>query len=195
MRLFGLFAAAVLTLSAPVTAARADGIFSALMFEPGEIAHFDGPYAGVQWGGMHNFVPHYNYFPEEGNGLHPSRFINGIFAGANVRLGNGMFVGGEGQLGLNFNTSGDEGWDAWAIARAGIQPLDRVIVYGGAGVGMLQNTVSWTAGGGSEFALTPELGVRFDLYAIGELGPNPNAPSVKGVTAIKASFGGIWHIN
>lgn len=194
MRVLRAVAVALTALLIAVPTAQAqDNLLSRLMFDPESSAGFEGFYVGFQDGGYHN--PYYNYFNNYGNGWHPSRFIAHGFAGVNYPFGDILLTGWEVQGGANYNTSGDESWDAWVLGRIGATPNERLMVYSAGGLGVLEGVFSWKAGGGVEWLAFNNIGARVELFAAGELGPNDNTnpPSRKGLTAIEAAFGVVWH--
>lgn len=168
-----------------------NGLMSNLMFDPESSAGFEGFYIGFQDGGYHN--PYYNYFYNYGNGWHPSRFTEHPFVGMNYPLGDNLLGGWEVQGGANHNTSGDASWDAWVLGRIGATPNEHLMVYSAAGLGMLESVFSWKAGGGVEWLVFDQIGFRVELFGAGELGPNANPPTRKGLSAIEAEFGVVWH--
>ena len=154
---------------------------------PAETTDFDGAYAGLGYG-MHLNMPA-NFFPDLGFGAHITRGHIGGFAGWNFALVDGavkVVAGVEAQADILYDTSGDMTWDAIGLARLGIVPFEGLMVYGAAGVGVLQNKPSYALGGGIEYALWGNASV---LLALGEL--NPAGP----ITAYKGTLGAVWHFN
>jgi hypothetical protein len=160
------------------------------MDPPADLTDFDGPYAGLGYG-MHLNMPG-NFFPDLGFGAHMTRGHIGGFAGWNFTLVDGAvkIVGGvEGQADFLYDTSGDITYDAIGLARVGFVPFDGVMVYGAAGIGVLQNKPTYAAGGGIEYALWGDASLRTEVLALGEL--NPMGP----ITAYKGTLGAVWHFN
>jgi hypothetical protein len=129
---------------------------------------FDGLYAGASFGLHHN--PANNFFMDVGFGSHPTRADLGAILGWNIALNDWVVVGVEGQAGLLFDSSGDMGYNAWALGRAGITPLPGVLAYAQGGVGMVQGKFAYGAGGGIEYAAFDNASVRLEALAYGEPG-------------------------
>lgn len=162
-------------------------------FATGAPTDFAGPYAGFYAGGIIN--PTYNFFfGNRLNGWHLSHFTQGGILGYNMDLG-GMFrVGAEAQAGVEFDTSGDVGIEGQMLARAGVVPLEGVMVYGTTGVGLLATRPAFTVGGGIEYALWGDASLRFDGMAMQEIAPR--GPIVTpGFSAQKYTVGSIWHFD
>jgi hypothetical protein len=156
---------------------------------PASITDFGGLYYGASYGIDVNGT--WNFFPDTGYGLHMTRGDIGAFAGYNFRLLNGVVVAGvEGQASFLYDTSGDVAGSAFGLARAGIVPLEGLMVYGAGGVGILQAKPAYAAGGGIEYALWGDSSVRLEGLAFGELS---STPTVAGFSAYKIALGAVWH--
>lgn len=151
---------------------------------------FSGPYAGLYTGGLVNTT--YDFFTDTGNGLHLSRYALGGMGGYDFAVAPGFRVGGELQGGLNFDTSGDVGVDALALARVGVVPLDGLMVYGAAGLGVLESQGAFAAGGGIEYALWGQNTVRAEYLSIGALGDSSTAETF---SASKFTIGTVWRFD
>ena len=151
---------------------------------------FSGPHVGLYAGGLVNET--YDFFVDHGNGHHLSRFALGGMAGYDFAVAPAFRVGGELQGGLNFDTSGDVGADALALARVGIVPLDGLMVYGAAGLGVLESQGAFALGGGVEYALWGQNSVRAEYLSIGALGGSSTAPTF---SASKFTVGTVWRFD
>lgn len=151
---------------------------------------FSGPYAGLYAGGLVNGT--YDFFVDRGNGLHLSRFALGGMGGYDLAVAPAFRIGGELQGGLNFDTSGDVGVDALALARVGAVPLDGLMVYGAAGVGVLESHGAFAVGGGIEYALWGRNSVRAEYLSIGALSGSSAARSI---SASKFTVGTVWRLD
>jgi hypothetical protein len=153
---------------------------------PENVTDFGGLYYGGYFGGILN--PAWNFFPNQGFGLHMTRGDLGGIVGYNFKLLDNWVVAGlEGQSGILFDTSGDVSFDVIGLAKLGVVPLDGLMVYGAGGVGLLQNKMAYAAGGGIEYALWGDSSVRAEVLGIGEL--NPAAP----FSAVRFTLGAVWH--
>lgn len=154
---------------------------------------FSGPYFGVYAGGGYN--PGHNFFGGDAfYGYHITRFFQGGIAGWNAELAPMIRAGGEIQAGINYNTSGQVGTDAEALARIGVVPFDGTLVYASGGLGMIDGVPAYALGGGVEYALWGRNTLRFDVQALGQI--TPGAPyNVSGFSAVKGTFGTLWHFD
>lgn len=153
---------------------------------------FTGPYLGV-YGGMYT-NPGFSFFtPNPLHGWHQSRFSQGAIAGWNYELTDMFRVGVEVQGGMTNDTSGDVGWDAEVLARAGVVPFDGALLYATAGVGILENRGAYALGGGIEYALWGKTSLRSEVQVLGELSPPPGGTN--GITAYKGTIGALWHFD
>jgi hypothetical protein len=150
---------------------------------PASVTDFDGGYIGASYGIINN--PGWNFFPNTGFGLHQTRGDISAIAGWNWRLADMFVAGVEGQAGWNYDTSGDITYNVFGLGRAGFVPWEGTMVYGAAGVGVLQHKGAYALGGGVEHALWGEASLRAELLALGEFGQMP--------TASKFSVGALWH--
>lgn len=191
------------------------GGFTAMKFDVGAIWHLDGPerqanvrhdrttesvtefdgfYAGAYSGIANNWL--FNYFGgSNATGWHFTRGVHGLVGGYNLSLNDWFRVGAELQGGFNNNTSGGGGWDVQALARIGVVPLDGFMVYGDAGVGILENRNSYVYGGGVEYALWGNNTFRLDTQFMGEITPAGPILVPTGWTAIKVTGGILFHFD
>jgi hypothetical protein len=157
---------------------------------PADVTDFGGFYYGAYFGGHLN--PAWNFFPDEGYGLHMTRGDQGGIVGYNFRLLDGWVVAGlEGQGGVIFDTSGDMSYNVFGLAKLGVVPFEGLFVYGAGGVGMVQNKAAYALGGGVEYALWGNASARAEILAYGEASPTP---VVSGFSSTKFSMGAIWHV-
>lgn len=157
------------------------------------LTRFAGPYLGLYAGGAYN--PSSNFFGGDAfYGWHITRFVQGGIAGWNYDLGSMFRAGGEIQAGINYNTSGNIGVDAQALARIGIVPFDGLMVYATGGVGLLEAQPAYTLGGGIENALWGKNTLRLDVQVLGEINPGPFI-NKSGFSALKFSLGTLWHFD
>jgi hypothetical protein len=152
---------------------------------PADPRAFEGLYAGAYVGAAINFG--WDYFIDYGHGLHLSRFALGAMGGINYYLTDNFIVSAELQGGYSHDSSGDVGWDALALARVGFAPINEVMVYGVGGLGVLENQFSYAAGGGAEWALWGDAGIRAEIIAIGSFSQS------EAFTASKWTAGTVWH--
>ena len=103
-------------------------------------------------------------------------------------------AGGEIQGGINYNTSGQVGADAQALARIGFVPMDGVMAYADAGVGFIDAFPAYVVGGGVEYAYWGQNSIRADVQVLGQLDPGPPY-NVSGFSATKVTLGTIWHLD
>lgn len=156
---------------------------------PAPVTDFDGGYLGLGYG-IH-IDPTWHFFPDTGNGLHLTRGHLGGFAGWNYRLTDGalpVVVGGEVQADLLFDTSGDTTFDALALGRLGVVPMEGLMLYGAGGVGLLQDATTYALGGGVEYALWGDASLRLESLALGDATGNG------GFVASKTTLGAVWHL-
>ena len=156
---------------------------------PHDVTDFGGLYYGASYGIAWN--PQWNFFPDEGYGLHMTRGDIGAFAGYNYHLVDGLVVAGvEAQASFLYDTSGDVTASLFGLGKAGIVPFEGLYLYGAGGVGLLQGKPAYALGGGIEYALWGDTSVRVEGLAIGEASA---APAVSGFSAYKVSIGAVWH--
>lgn len=151
---------------------------------------FSGAYAGTGFSFFLNMP--YNFFTDIGFGLHPTRLDFGGFAGMNYQLAESVVGGFEVQAGLDFDSSGDGTYNVLGLARVGLQPLDRALIYAAGGVGVLQDKAAYVAGGGIEFALFENASIRAEILALGELSATP---TVAGFSATKSGLTAVMHLD
>lgn len=158
----------------------------------GVVTDFSGAYAGVNLGGLTD--PRFAFFDDYGFGFHMSRFEIGTVAGYNFALNDAFRVGAEAQLGVNFDTSGDAGFDVLALAHAGVVPMDGLLVYAAAGGGMIENEAAYALGGGVEYALWGNTALRGEGLVIGR-GDGFGGKAPERVVSTKVTLGAIWHFD
>lgn len=153
---------------------------------------FTGLYAGFYAGGINN--PNYAFFPGRVfNGWHMNQFAQGAMVGYDFAVGGPFRLGVEAQGGLFYDTSGDAGLEGFALARAGVVPIDGLLVYANGGVGAINNYGAYALGGGAEYALWGDTGVRIEAQAIGQM--PPRLPKLAGFNTTKFTVGTVWHLN
>lgn len=168
-----LIAGAALAVSLVTTASAADlltpvdPIYSSPLFD------FEGLYVGVTGGGA--LIPG------------GAAATTGGVVGANFAVTDGIIVGAEFQGDVYWDGGGYAGYDALGLARVGGFLSDNTMLYGDAGVGIVNGTGVYALGGGVEMAMTDQLSVRGDLQGLGAFGA---APSVA-----KATAGLLWHLD
>jgi hypothetical protein len=156
---------------------------------PSNVTDFGGFYYGAYFGGQVNSA--YNFFPDQGFGLHMTRADLGGIAGYNYHLLDSFVVAGlEGQGGILFDTSGDVSYNVLGLAKLGVVPFEGLFVYGVAGGGIIQDKLAYAAGGGAEYALWGDASLRAEVLVYGEASASPVVP---GFTGTKLSLGAIWH--
>lgn len=155
-----------------------------------ESTSFSGASVGLYAGGLVNMD--YDFFADRGNGLHLSRFAFGGMAGYDVAVAPALRIGGEVQGGVNFDTSGDVGVDALVLTRVGVVPLEGLMLYSTAGVGVLESQGAVAAGGGIEYALWGQNSVRAEYLGIGRLGDSSTASAF---SASKFTVGTVWRLD
>jgi hypothetical protein len=158
--------------------------------ESGPPTDFTGGYAGLYSGAWAN--PKYDFFVDYGRGGHLSRVAFGAVAGWNFALGDNFRVGVEGQGGPTFDSSGDVGVDALALAHLGLVPTPGLMPYVAGGLGVLEGKGAYAFGGGLEYALWGRNTLRGELLAVGEMG---GAPLVPGITAGKLTVSSLFHFD
>ena len=152
---------------------------------------FSGLYTSMTFGAYHN--PPFNFFPDTGQGLHPTRGSYGASVGWNQEIADTILAGVELHGGFLFDTSGDITSEVMALGRIGLRPVDGLFVYAEGGVGLLQGRGMYAVGGGAEWAAWGKGGLRADVLAVGELAP-ANAAAA-GITAAKVLIGPTWHFD
>ncbi len=168
-----LLASAALAVSLVVPASAADLLTPVdPIYSSSSLFDFEGLYVGATGGGALT-----------GGGLAGT---TGGVVGANFAVTDGIIVGAEFQGDVYWN-GGYAGYDALGLARVGGFLSDNTMIYGDAGVGIVNGAGAYAIGGGVEMAMTDQLAVRGDLQGIGAFGA---APSVA-----KATAGLIWHLN
>lgn len=170
-----------------------DGPPAATTFNSGPVTDFAGAYAGLNIGGLTD--PQFNFFDDYGWGWHLSRFEMGTLAGYNFAAGNLVRLGVEGQLGVNFDTSGDVGLDALALGHAGVVPFDGLHAYAAAGLGIVEGKGAYAFGGGVEYALWGNTALRGEALILGRLDGKAGLSGVTGPTSSKVTVGTVWHLD
>lgn len=170
-----------------------DGAPSATSFNTGPVTDFSGLYAGLNLGGLTD--PQFNFFNDYGWGWHLSRFEMGGFAGYNHALNDVFRAGIEVQLGVNFDTSGDAGLDALALARVGVVPVPAVHAYAAGGVGLVEGQAAYAFGGGVEYALWGNAALRGEALLLGRVDGAPGLTGVSGPSTSKVTIGTVWHFD
>ena len=170
-----------------------DGAPSATSFNTGPVTDFSGLYAGLNLGGLTD--PQFNFFNDYGWGWHLSRFEMGGFAGYNHALNDVFRAGIEVQLGVNFDTSGDAGLDALALARVGVVPVPAVHAYAAGGVGLVEGQGAYAFGGGVEYALWGNAALRGEALLLGRVDGAPGLTGVSGPSTSKVTIGTVWHFD
>jgi len=110
----------------------------------------------------------------------------GVVVGSNFAVTDGIIIGGEFQGDIYFN-SGVTAYDALALGRVGGFIADNVMLYGDAGMGLLNSSPVYALGIGAEMGLGGNLGVRGDLQGLGAFGASPSGT--------RATVGLMWHMN
>lgn len=170
-----------------------DGGPAATTFNSGPVTDFAGLYAGLNIGSLAD--PQFNFFDDYGHGWHLSRFEMGAFAGYNHALGEMIRAGIEVQLGANYDTSGDAGVDALALARIGVVPTPGIFAYAAGGVGLVEAAGAYAFGGGVEYALWGNAGLRGEALLLGRMDGAPGLTGVSGSTTSKVTIGTVWHFD
>lgn len=170
-----------------------DGPPAATTFNTGPVTDFSGPYAGINIGGLTD--PQFNFFNDYGWGWHLSRFEVGGLAGYNHALTGLVRAGVEVQLGINYDTSGDAGLDALALARIGVVPVEGVLAYAAGGLGLVEGQSAYAFGGGVEYALWGQASLRGEALLLGRMDNAPGLTGVSGPTTSKVTIGTVWHFD
>jgi hypothetical protein len=170
-----------------------DGPPAATTFNTGPVTDFTGLYAGINIGGLTD--PQFNFFNDYGWGWHLSRFEMGGLAGYNHALTDLIRAGVEVQLGVNYDTSGDAGLDALALARIGVVPVEGVLAYASGGVGPVEGRSAYAFGGGVEYALWGQASLRGEALLLGRMDNAPGLTGVSGPTTSKVTIGTVWHFD
>lgn len=170
-----------------------DGPPAATTFNTGPVTDFTGLYAGINIGGLTD--PQFNFFNDYGWGWHLSRFEMGGLAGYNHALTDLIRAGVEVQLGVNYDTSGDAGIDALALARIGVVPVEGVLAYAAGGVGLVEGRSAYVFGGGVEYALWGQASLRGEALLLGRMDNAPGLTGVSGPTTSKVTIGTVWHFD
>ena len=170
-----------------------DGAPAATTFNFGPVTDFAGLYAGLNIGSLAD--PQFNFFDDYGHGWHLSRFEMGGFAGYNHALGEMIRAGVEVQLGANYDTSGDAGVDALALARIGVVPMPGVFAYAAGGVGLVEAAGAYAFGGGVEYALWGNAALRGEALLLGRMDGAPGLTGISGPTTSKVTIGTVWHFD
>jgi opacity protein-like surface antigen len=157
------------------------------------VTDFSGLYAGINIGGLTD--PQFNFFNDYGWGWHLSRFEMGGFAGYTHALNPTFRAGVEAQLAANYDTSGDAGLDALALARVGVVPVDGVLAYAAGGVGLVENKPAYAFGGGVEYALWGQASLRGEALLLGRMDGLPGLSGGNGPTSSKVTIGTVWHFD
>jgi hypothetical protein len=152
---------------------------------------FTGLYATMTFGAYHN--PPWNFFPNTGQGLHPTRGSYGASVGWNQEIADNILAGVELHGGFLFDTSGDTTSELLALGKVGLRPVDGLFVYSEGGVGLLQGRGMYAVGAGVEWAAFGRGGFRTDVLAVGELAPA--TPANAGFTAVRILAGPTWHFD
>lgn len=170
-----------------------DGPPASTVFNSGPVTAFSGAYAGLNIGGLTD--PQFNFYDDYGWGWHLSRFEMGTLAGYNVALNDVFRAGVEGQLAVNFDTSGDVGVDALALGHVGVVPMPGVYAYAAAGLGMVEGDGAYAYGGGAEYALWGNAALRAEALIIGRLDGAAGLSGQTGPTTSKVTVGTVWHFD
>lgn len=163
------------------------------VFNTGPVTDFAGFYAGLNIGGLTD--PQFNFFDDYGWGWHLSRFEMGGLAGYNHAVADIIRAGIEVQVGASFDTSGDAGLDALALARLGAVPVEGVLAYAAGGLGLVEGKGAYALGGGIEYALWGDVSLRGEALVLGRLDGQPGLTGVSGPTSSKVTLGAVWHFD
>ncbi len=173
MKLAHLFVAgAALAVSMASAASAADLLKPADPIYSSPLFNFDGFYVGGQVGAAGYAGAGYGSI--------------GVVVGSNFAVSDGIIVGGEFQ-GDVFLNNGFSALDALALGRVGGFISENVLLYGDAGIGVVDTTPVYALGIGAELGLTDSLSVRGELQGLGQFGAAPSAT--------KATVGLLWHMN
>jgi hypothetical protein len=170
-----------------------DGGPGATTFNTGPVTDFAGLHAGINIGGLTD--PQFNFFNDYGWGWHLSRFEMGGFAGYTHAI-NDMFRSGiEVQLAVNYDTSGDAGFDALALGRLGVVPMQGLHAYAAGGLGLVESKGAYAFGGGVEYALWGDASLRGEALILGRMDGAAGLTGVSGPTSSKVTIGMVWHFD
>lgn len=158
----------------------------------GVVTDYSGAYVGANLGGLTD--PRFSFFDDYGYGWHLSRFEIGTMAGYNFALNDTVRLGAEAQLGVNFDTSGDAGFDALALGHVGFVPFDGWMVYAAAGAGVVESRPVYALGGGVEYALWGNTSLRAEGLVIDRIDGTPGRKPDELVTT-KVTLGAVWHFD
>ncbi|WP_332701681.1 outer membrane protein [Devosia sp.] len=170
-----------------------DGGPAATTFNSGPVTDFTGFHAGINIGGLTD--PQFNFFDDYGWGWHLSRFEMGGFAGYTHALSDMFRAGVEVQLGVNYDTSGDAGFDALALARLGVVPTEGIHAYAAGGLGLVEGQGAYAFGGGVEYALWGQASLRGEALILGRMDGAPGLTGVTGPSSSKVTIGTVWHFD
>ena len=170
-----------------------DGAPAATTVNSGPVTDFAGLYAGLNIGAFTD--PQFNFLADYGYGYHLSRFEMGGFAGYGHALNEVFRAGVEVQLGANYDTSGDAGIDLLALGKLGVVPTPGVQVYAAAGVGSSEGKGAYVLGGGVEYALWGNAGLRGEALILGRMDGQPGLTGVSGPSTSKVTIGTVWHFD
>jgi hypothetical protein len=169
---------------------------SAMRITSGAIWQLDGGPAATTFNSIGGLTdPQFNFFNDYGWGWHLSRFEMGGFAGYNHALNDMFRAGVEVQLGVNYDTSGDAGFDALALARLGVVPMEGVHAYAAGGLGLVEGQGAYAFGGGVEYALWGQASLRGEALILGRLDGAPGLTGVSGPSTSKVTIGTVWHFD
>ena len=104
-----------------------------------------------------------------------------ITVGVNAPVSDPVILGGEAQLGVDFDAGGVYGIDALLLGRLGAKVSDQVSIFGKAGVGFFDFTggggghAEYAFGGELDVAVTDNMSVTGEVLALGPFGAAPNA--------------------
>ncbi|HTO28054.1 MAG TPA: hypothetical protein VL017_05640 [Devosia sp.] len=170
-----------------------DGGPAATTFNSGPVTDFSGFHAGINIGGLTD--PQFNFFDDYGWGWHLSRFEMGGFAGYTHALNDMFRAGIEVQLGVNYDTSGDAGLDALALARLGVVPTEGIHAYAAGGLGLVEGKGAYAFGGGVEYALWGQASLRGEALLLGRMDGAPGLTGISGPSSSKVTIGTVWHFD
>lgn len=162
-------------------------------FNVGPLTDFAGYHAGINIGGLTD--PQFNFYDDYGWGWHLSRFEMGGLAGYTHAFSDMVRAGVEVQLGVNYDTSGDAGFDALALARLGVVPTPGVMAYAAGGVGLVEGRGAYALGGGVEYALWGQTSLRGEALLLGRMDGEPGQTGISGPSSSKVTLGAVWHFD
>lgn len=131
---------------------------------------FEGIYAGGYVGGL---------FSDDSKGT------GGFVAGANFEATETVVVGAEAQAGISTDGKVTTG-DALMLAKVGALISPETMVYVAGGGGIADGKWTYAVGGGAEYLVTQNIGVRGEVIAL--------TNTVDGWTDTKATAGVIMHV-